>query len=142
MILFVFQVLQVVGYIEFVTGTQNQIDSLDVLDLPGPELCIASHDDDVGSGIVVYDFAYQLPAFFFGHVGNAASVYDKDVCLFFFAYRFGPCFFQAMLNGRCLRKVEFASQCNIGYLLPCDIHICVLMSGEILEIYLYNRLQK
>ena len=95
-----FEVLQVVGDIEFFSGPQYQAHSVDSHDFFRSELGITSDNYDIGARVVVNNFTDQLPAFFFGHIGHATGIDHKDIGAFFIGYGFSAFFFKAVPDGR------------------------------------------
>ena len=75
----------------FAMVAQDDVDAFDAGNLRSFVLSEASNHGDDGVGVLSDGLTDGVAAFFFGHAGDGAGVYDVDVGFFMIGYKVKPC---------------------------------------------------
>ena len=95
--------------VAFFVDAQNNVHALLGSEFFRRQLGIATGDNDIGSGVTAYKFVDSLTTFFFGFLGDGATVYYANVCLFASTNCAYACFLKGALYGRGLSEIELAA---------------------------------
>ena len=106
--------IEVVGDVELLLRSDDQMDTLDVCDLLGAELGIAARHDDEGARMLTGSLADHRAALLVRQLRHRAGVDDADVGYLPRTHAPHPLGKQRAPDGRCLGEVELTAEGVVG----------------------------